>query len=38
MWIVDSFAISRGFSLLHSDRDFDAFEAHLGLDVVRARQ
>jgi predicted nucleic acid-binding protein len=24
-----------GFELLHDDRDFDAFEAHLGLRVVR---
>jgi predicted nucleic acid-binding protein len=33
--LIATFAIERGFSLLHSDRDFDAFETHLGLDIVR---
>jgi len=33
--LIATFVIERGFSLLHSDRDFDPFEAHLGLDVVR---
>jgi predicted nucleic acid-binding protein len=32
--LIATFVIERGFSLLHSDRDFDAFEAHLGLDVI----
>jgi predicted nucleic acid-binding protein len=32
--MIATFVIERGFSLLHSDRDFDAFEAHLGLDVI----
>ena len=26
--------LAKGFSLLHSDRDFDAFETHLGLHVI----
>ncbi len=25
----------RGFTLLHSDRDYDPFEMHLGLRVAR---
>jgi predicted nucleic acid-binding protein len=33
--LIATFVIERGFSLLHSDRDFDAFETHLGLDVIR---
>jgi len=33
--LIATFVIERGFSLLHSDRDFDPFEAQLGLDVVR---
>jgi len=33
--LIATFVIERGFSLLHSDRDFDAFEDHLGLHVVR---
>ena len=33
--LIATFVIENGFSLLHSDRDFDAFEVHLGLDVVR---
>ena len=33
--LIATFVIERGFSLLHNDRDFDAFETHLGLDVVR---
>lgn len=32
--LIATFAIERGFSLLHNDRNFDAFEIHLGLDVV----
>jgi len=33
--LIATFVIARGFSLLHSDRDFDPFELHLGMDVVR---
>lgn len=33
--IIATFCISKGFFLLHSDRDFDPFEKHLGLEVVR---
>jgi predicted nucleic acid-binding protein len=33
--LIATFVIERGFSLLHSDRDFDPFETHLGLSVVR---
>jgi predicted nucleic acid-binding protein len=29
--LVATFCIDRGYTLLHSDRDFDAFEAHRGL-------
>ncbi|MFQ5613376.1 MAG: PIN domain nuclease [Anaerolineae bacterium] len=33
--LIATFVIERGFSLLHSDRDFDPFEQHLGLEVIR---
>lgn len=33
--LIATFAIEQGFSLLHNDRDFDPFETHLGLYVVR---
>lgn len=33
--LIATFVIERGFSLLHSDRDFDPFETYLRLDVVR---
>jgi predicted nucleic acid-binding protein len=33
--LVATFVMERGFQLLHSDRDFDPFEVHLGLQVVR---
>ncbi len=33
--LIATFVIENGFSLLHDDRDFDALEAHLKLDVVR---
>lgn len=33
--LIATFVIESGFFLLHSDRDFDPFETHLGLDVVR---
>jgi predicted nucleic acid-binding protein len=32
--IVASFCLAHGHILLHSDRDFDAFERHLGLKVL----
>lgn len=32
--IIATRCIESGYRLLHSDRDFDAFEAHLGLQVV----
>lgn len=33
--LIATFVIRHGYSLLHNDRDFDPFEEHLGLDVVR---
>lgn len=33
--LIATFVIERGFSLLHSDRDFAPFKAHLGLTVVQ---
>ena len=33
-WIA-TFCIERRFPLLHNDRDFDPFEQHLGLKVLR---
>lgn len=33
--LIATFAIERGLTLLHSDRDFDPFEEHLGLRVAR---
>jgi predicted nucleic acid-binding protein len=33
--IIATYCIRHGFALLHKDRDFDPFEAHLGLRVVR---
>jgi predicted nucleic acid-binding protein len=33
--LIATFAIERGLALLHSDRDFDPFEMHLGLRVAR---
>jgi predicted nucleic acid-binding protein len=33
--IIATYCIRQGFALLHKDRDFDPFEAHLGLRVVR---
>ncbi|MET0378562.1 MAG: PIN domain nuclease [Spongiibacteraceae bacterium] len=32
--IIATRCIESGFELLHADRDFDAFEQHLGLKVV----
>lgn len=34
--LIATFCIESGFSLLHRDRDFDPFEKHLGLHVIRA--
>jgi predicted nucleic acid-binding protein len=33
--IIATFCIEHGHQLLHNDRDFDVFEAHLDLRVVR---
>ena len=33
--LIATFVIEHGFTLLHSDRDFDPFEMHLGLRVAR---
>ena len=33
--LIATFCIISGYSLLHRDRDFDAFEQHLGLQVVQ---
>lgn len=32
--IIATRCIANGLRLLHSDRDFDVFQAHLGLQVV----
>src|SRR5271165_2114147 len=32
--LIATFCLHAGHALLHSDRDFDAFERHLGLRVV----
>lgn len=32
--LIATFVIERGFSLLHSDRDFEPFETYLGLIIV----
>ena len=32
--IIATFCIENGYALLHNDRDFDAFEEHLGLRVA----
>ena len=33
--LIATFCIENGFALIHNDRDFDPFEAHLGLRVKR---
>lgn len=33
--LIATFVIEQEFTLLHSDRDFDHFERHLGLQVAR---
>lgn len=32
--VIATFCIREGYSLLHNDRDFDAFEKHFGLRVI----
>lgn len=32
--LIATFCLVEGYSLLHSDRDYDPFEEHLGLKVV----
>ncbi len=32
--IIATFCIESGYQLLHRDRDYDAFERHLGLQVI----
>ncbi len=32
--LIATFAIAHNMTLLHNDRDFDPFEAHMGLNVV----
>jgi predicted nucleic acid-binding protein len=33
--LIATFCIENSLPLLHNDRDFDPFEEHLGLQVVR---
>jgi predicted nucleic acid-binding protein len=33
--LIATFVLERGFALLYSDRDFDPFALHFGLDAVR---
>jgi predicted nucleic acid-binding protein len=33
--LIATFCLRQGHALLHSDRDFDAFEERLGLQVIR---
>ena len=33
--LIATYCLDEGLTLLHDDRDFDAFEAHLGLAVLR---
>ncbi|MCU0521756.1 MAG: PIN domain nuclease [Anaerolineae bacterium] len=33
--LIATFAMANGMALLHNDRDFDPFETHLGLRVLR---
>jgi predicted nucleic acid-binding protein len=33
--LIATFCIREDFELLHRDRDFDAFESHLGLRVIK---
>lgn len=34
--LIATFCVENDFSLLHDDRDFDAFEQHLGLRLVKS--
>src|SRR6187549_156391 len=34
--LIATFCLRQGHALLHSDRDFDAFEERLGLQVIRS--
>lgn len=36
--LIATFCLEHGHTLLHRDRDFDAFEQHLGLRVIRPEQ
>ena len=36
--IIATCCIERGYALLHNDRDFDAFEKHLGLKVANSNR
>ncbi len=36
--MIATFCINQSYQLLHNDRDFDAFEAHLGLQVLRPQK
>ena len=36
--LIATYCIAENHSLLHRDVDFDAFEEHLGLQVIHARQ
>lgn len=33
--LIGTCCVERGYALLHDDRDYDAMERHLGLEVVR---
>jgi predicted nucleic acid-binding protein len=33
--LIATFCLLEGFDLLHHDRDFDAFQTHLGLTVIK---
>ena len=35
--LIATFCIESGFALLHNDRDFEPFEKHLGLRVVKVK-
>lgn len=34
--VIATFVIERGFSLLHTDKDFEPFERYIGLKVVKS--
>ena len=35
--LIATFCIESGFALLHNDRDFEPFEKHLGLRIVKVK-